>query len=144
MPPSCQFASAVHLMVVLAFRGENYVTSNEIAESTGTHPVVLRRIAGSLSSAGLVETQKGPGGGIRLAKSAEQITLDLIYSAVETAEPLHLPHTAPNQGCPVGRAMENVLTQIFQQAETALTRELNTRTLGDVMAMVQGFKAEKG
>ncbi len=127
-------------MVFLAHQDQTYVTSSEIAESSSTNPVVLRRIAASLHASGLVESQKGPGGGIRLAKSPDQITMDQIYRAVETSEPLHLPHTAPNTNCPVGRAMEDVLKSIFVRAETALSNELHKMSLCDVLHMVREYK----
>ena len=140
MPPSSQFASALHLMVVLAHDGDAFHTSNEIAESTSSNPVVLRRIAASLQTGGLVESQKGPGGGVRLAKPIEEITLDQIYSAVETSEPLHLPHTAPNAHCPVGRAMESVFKTLFTRAEAALQAELQAVTLAQVVEMVRNYQ----
>jgi Rrf2 family protein len=87
----------------------------------------------SMQEAGLVETQKGPGGGVRLAKLPRQITLADVYKAVETSEPLHLPHTAPNKNCPIGQAMQHILEEIFMRAEAALTRELAGTTLSDVL-----------
>ncbi len=133
MPASCQFAIGVHTLAVLSQSPDAFRTSTEIAESTLTHPVVVRRLMASLQEAGLVETQKGPGGGVRLAKLPRQITLEDVYKAVETSEPLHLPHTAPNQNCPIGEAMQGILEEIFARAESAMTRELANTTLSEVL-----------
>lgn len=133
MPASCQFAIGVHTLAVLSQSPDTFRTSTEIAESTLTHPVVVRRLMASLQEAGLVETQKGPGGGVRLAKLPRQITLADVYKAVETSEPLHLPHTAPNKNCPIGQAMQSILEEIFARAEKALTRELASTTLSEVL-----------
>jgi Rrf2 family protein len=133
MPASCQFAIGVHTLALLAQNPDTFRTSNEIAESTLTHPVVVRRLVAGLQEAGVVETQKGPGGGVRLARLPRQITLADIYKAVETSEPLHLPHTQPNQNCPIGQAMQRILEEIFTRAESALTRELALTTLSDVL-----------
>ncbi len=96
-----------------------------------------------LQEAGVVETQKGPGGGVRLAKLPRQITLADIYKAVETSEPLHLPHTPPNKNCPIGNAMQSILEEIFARAETALSRELALTTLSDVLeSAVTKFQAQ--
>jgi Rrf2 family protein len=133
MPASCQFAIGVHTLALLAQNPDTFRTSNEIAESTLTHPVVVRRLVAGLQEAGVVETQKGPGGGVRLAKLPRQITLADIYKAVETSEPLHLPHTPPNKNCPIGQAMQRILEEIFTRAESALTRELALTTLSDVL-----------
>jgi Rrf2 family protein len=87
----------------------------------------------SLQEAGVVETQKGPGGGVRLARLPRQITLADVYRAVQTSEPLHLPHTPPNKNCPIGEAMQSILEEVFERAETALTGELARTTLNDVL-----------
>ena len=133
MPASCQFATGVHFLALLSQSPDAFRTSNEIAESTMTHPVVVRRLMASLQAAGVVETQKGPGGGVRLARLPRQITLADVYRAVQTSEPLHLPHTAPNQNCPIGEAMRSILEEIFTRAESALTDELARTTLSDVL-----------
>jgi Rrf2 family protein len=133
MPASCQFAIGVHTLALLAQSPDAFLTSNEIAESTMTHPVVVRRLMASLQEAGVVETQKGPGGGVRLARLPRQITLADVYRAVQTSEPLHLPHTPPNKNCPIGQAMQRILEDIFTRAESALTGELARTTLSDVL-----------
>ena len=133
MPASCQFAIGVHTLALLAQSPDAFLTSNEIAESTMTHPVVVRRLMASLQEAGVVETQKGPGGGGRLARLPRQISLADVYRAVQTSEPLHLPHTPPNKNCPIGQAMQRILEEIFERAESALTGELARTTLSDVL-----------
>ncbi|MCE0484249.1 MAG: Rrf2 family transcriptional regulator [Methylacidiphilales bacterium] len=133
MPASCQFATGVHLLALLAQSPAAFRTSNEIAESTMTHPVVVRRLMASLQEAGMAETQKGPGGGVRLSRLPRQITLADVYRAVKTSEPLHLPHTPPNKKCPIGQAMHRILEDIFTGAEEAMIRELARTTLNDVL-----------
>lgn len=132
MPASSQFATGVHLLALLAQNPDAFLTSNEIADSTLTHPVAVRRLMASLQEAGVVETQKGPGGGVRLAKLPRQITLADVYRAVQTSEPLHMPHTPPNRNCPIGEAMEGILQEIFMRAESAMEAELARTTLSDV------------
>jgi Rrf2 family protein len=133
MPASSQFATGVHFLALLSQSPDAFRTSNEIAESTMTHPVVVRRLMASLQEAGVVETQKGPGGGVRLARLPRQITLADVYRAVQTSEPLHLPHTPPNKNCPIGEAMQSILEEVFARAESALTGELARTTLSDVL-----------
>ena len=133
MPASSQFATGVHFLALLSQSPDTFRTSNEIAESTMTHPVVVRRLVAGLQEAGVVETQKGPGGGVRLARLPRQISLADVYRAVQTSEPLHLPHTPPNKNCPIGQAMQRILEEIFERAESALTGELARTTLSDVL-----------
>jgi len=142
MPASCQFAIGVHTLALLAQSPDAFRTSSEIAESTMTHPVVVRRLVAGLQEAGVVETQKGPGGGVRLAKLPRQITLADIYRAVETSEPLHHPHTPPNKNCPIGHAMQSILEAIFTRAESALTGELARTTLSEVLESAMAHQSK--
>ncbi len=139
MPASSQFATAIHTLALLAQSPDAFRTSNEIAESTHSHPVVVRRLMADLQEAGVVETQKGPGGGVRLARLPRQITLSDVYQAVQTSEPLHLPQAEPNKNCPIGQVMQSILENIFARAEAAMTAELARTTLNDVLesAMAQ-------
>ncbi len=134
----------LHVLAFLSWEPEEFFTSQKIAESTLTNPVVVRRIASRLHAAGLVETQKGRGGGVRLAKSAESITMAEIYRAVETSEPLHLPHTEPNPNCPVGFAMKTILTGLFARAEAAMEKELEMTRLSEVVGTLKEGLAGSG
>src|SRR5215468_9379325 len=138
MPASCRFAMGVHTLLLLAHSEGQSLTSAAISGSTNTNPVVVRRLLCALSRAGLVQTQKGPHGGARLAHSPDKITLGDVYRAVETAEPLNRPRARPNPKCPVGAQMEAVLNGIFASAQTALERELNQTTLAAFVAATRG------
>ncbi|MCA1734101.1 MAG: Rrf2 family transcriptional regulator, partial [Acidobacteria bacterium] len=54
MATSSRFAVATHILTVLAVRGDEPSSSNLIASSVGTNPVVIRRLLGMLGRAGLV------------------------------------------------------------------------------------------
>ncbi len=131
MPASCRFAMGVHTLLLLAHSDGDSMTSAQIAGSTNTNPVVVRRLLCALGKAGLVQTQKGPHGGARLTHGAEHITLGAVYRAVETAEPLNRPRARPNLKCPVGARMEAVLNRIFAAAQKALEHELDETSLVD-------------
>ncbi len=133
MAASCRFAFAVHILSVLALKAQKGVTSDVLAGSVNTNPVVIRRLLSTLQHAGLVATHKGAGGGSQLARPPEQISLSAIYRAIEPA-PSFSPHPQePNQRCPVGRKIEVVLTEVFASAQAALEDELARRTLADVL-----------
>ena len=67
MAANCRFAFAVHVLAALAWRArrgfECGITSEDLAGSVNTNPVVIRRLLGPLRAAGLIETVKGCGGG---------------------------------------------------------------------------------
>ncbi len=85
-PISPRVETAVHLLVILARAarsGERAATSEQIADSIGTNPVVVRRLVGVLRKAKLVNTKRGIGGGIVLARPADKVSLRDAYEAVD-------------------------------------------------------------
>lgn len=132
MSLSSRFAVATHILAILAIEKSHYVTSDFIADSVNTNPVVIRRLIGSLRRAGLVSGQSGPAGGSKLALATSEITLQDIYDAVEERSILTL-HDSPNQKCRVGKKIESVLTQVRDEAEHALRKELSRTTLASIV-----------
>ena len=82
---SSRFAVAIHILSVLEMNKAGVSTSDYIAESVNTNPVVIRRIVGMLSKAGLVEVKPGVAGA-KLAKHPSEITLLDIYHAVHVVQ----------------------------------------------------------
>jgi Rrf2 family protein len=134
---SSRFAIAVHALSLLALRDPEPVTSEYVAGSIKTNPVVVRRLLGRLRRAGLVRIQAGARGGARLARAARQIKLAEVYRAVEEGQILALHPHPPNPQCPVGRCISGVLGNLFGEAESAMLGVLRRRTLEDVMAGVR-------
>src|SRR5271166_34715 len=91
MSRSSRFVVATHVLSLLAFGEGEAMTSEYIAGSVNTNPVVVRRILALLVKAGLVGSQEGAGGGVRLAKPAHSINLRDVYVAVEP-DPLFALH----------------------------------------------------
>lgn len=136
MAESCRFAFAVHILVVLAHQRGHGVTSELLAGSVNTNPVVVRRILSSLRRAGLVCCAKGCGGGATLCRDPQSITLDEIYRAIEPQRSLAGKRHQPNVECPVGRQIKRVLEEVYSAAQTALEASLAERTLADALENV--------
>jgi len=137
MYTSTRFAVAVHTLAFIATRCKSCpaVTSNMVAESVNTNPVVIRRILGSLRQAHLVDSQPGSGGGWTMARPADAITLREIYRAVE-GDPLFALHRRPNSRCDVGRHIVGILDSYFRDAEKAMEEKLGRVTVAAVMRQV--------
>jgi Rrf2 family protein len=127
---------AVHVLAVLAYKGGQRVTSQLLAGSINTNPVIVRRLLLALQKAGLVETRKGAGFGSRLVAAPAEINLAHVYRAVEEDDPFNLPARKPNPGCPVGKNMQAALETIFCAAQDALERELARTSLADILDKV--------
>jgi Rrf2 family protein len=127
---------AVHALAWMALaqrRGLWILTSDQIAASVGTNPVIIRRSLGDLRRAGLVLVRHGAGAGWSLARAAEEITLVEVYDAV-ALEPLFAMHRSePNQECPVGRGIQPALGQVYDGIEQALRGELARTSVADVL-----------
>ena len=136
MSTSSRMTVATHALTWMAWvcpkRPDGIVTSEQIASSVKTNPVVIRRVLGSLRAAGLVESQRGQGAGWRLTRTPESITLRDVYLAVGP-DPLIALHAAPpNQDCPVGRGIPPVLREVYDRAEESMKAELAAVTIADV------------
>src|SRR5262245_54538293 len=125
---NCRFVVAVHALALLAHRG-GVMTSDEIATSVNTHPVVVRRVLGRLARVRLVITQKGPRGGVRLGRSAADIELGEVYSAVEPGPLFAAPARRPNAQCPVGSGLASALDPALLAAEEAVQSSLARTTV---------------
>ncbi len=133
MAANSRFAVAVHAAAVLACHCGEYVTSDLIASSVNTNPVVVRRIISALAKAGIVESCLGKSGGSKLAKKPQSITLLDIYHAVE-GEGLFAVHRKPeNKRCPVSCCMKDVLPRVFEAAEKSVETTFKRTTLADVI-----------
>lgn len=138
---NCRFAVAVHVCSLLAITGDGPKTSDWIAGSVNTNPVVIRRILAALAKAGLVHSTRGSAGGSVLARPAEQVTLLDIQRAVAEDDSPALHNQPPNPACPVGRGIQPVLVRIIERAEAARDGVLAATRLSEVVSAV---KAEAG
>lgn len=83
MQISSRFTMAVHMFACIdTFGKECKVSSDFMAGSIGTNPVIIRKLLGQLKAAGLIEVKRGTGG-VTLLKPLEEISFLDIYKAVE-------------------------------------------------------------
>ncbi len=135
MATNCRFAFATHILSVLALHEAGSCSSGVLAGTVNTNPVVIRRLLLDLKDAGLIEAQRGPGGGARLSRAPQKITLAQIHRAVAGEIEAFGEHpNLPAQCCPVGRGIQSVLERISRQACAAAMQEFERVSLADVLA----------
>src|SRR3954471_20949067 len=108
MGANSRLTIAVHALAWMALareRGLDMMTSDQVAASVNTNPVIIRRSLGDLHRAGLVDVRRGAGAGWSLARAPEEITLSEVYGAVEPEPLFGMHHSEPNPECPVGRGI---------------------------------------
>ncbi|MGI8476167.1 MAG: Rrf2 family transcriptional regulator [Thermomicrobiales bacterium] len=133
-----RLAVAVHVLA-LVDGGEwslihGPATSERMARSVNTNPVVIRRILGSLRNAGLVTSRPGPGGGWRVTRPADEITLKDVFLALRDDDVFGMPLRTTDDGCPIGRCLPTLLAECFREVEAAIEAKLATLTIADVVA----------
>jgi Rrf2 family protein len=136
MAANSRLTIAVHALAWLALarrRGHDVLTSDQVAASVNTNPVIIRRSLGDLRRAGLVVVRHGAGAGWSLARASDQITLLDVYDAVEREPVFAMHHTEPNLECPVGRGIRPALGPIYDGVEQAMRRELARTSIADVL-----------
>lgn len=130
-----RFAVATHILAYLAHAQGQPISSEVLAGSAGTHPVVVRRLMSTLREAGFVQSQRGAGGGTVLARPAAEITLLDVFRAVQETEPdlFQVGSTNPNAHCDLGRVMQQTLEDMFGPAIEAMRAALAAVTVQQVM-----------
>ena len=130
-----RFAVAIHIMLLLACRRQDgLATSQYMADSVNTNPVVVRRITGQLARAGLVRVRRGPGGA-ELTRGPGCITLADIWLAMNTGRSgkVLALHANPNLACPIGREAHAVIGCAFATVEAAMVEALKRTTLASLL-----------
>lgn len=133
MQISSRFTMAIHMFVCIDTFTDQKMTSDFMAASIGTNPVIVRKLLQQLKAAGLIEVSRGTGG-VTVTKPLNEITFLDIYKAVECTpdEELFHFHENPNQACPVGKNIHHVLDDKLAKVQEAMERELAAITLADV------------
>ena len=134
-----RFAIAIHTLTALANRqleGGALLTSQEIAASVNTNPVVIRVLIRSLKAAGLIDAKEGKDGGMWLKRSMGEILLGDVYRAVETSGALAYNKRPENPTCAVSRGMKKALNPIFTEVDEAIFNTLQKQTLKEVVMRI--------
>ncbi|TQR10353.1 Rrf2 family transcriptional regulator [Psychrobacillus soli] len=134
MKISSRFTVAVHILSLVNLNRNIVCTSEWIAESVNTNPVVIRRVMGKLKKAGFIDIRRGLGGA-NLLKPLHAITLLDVYQAVEVVDEgeLFQMHENPNPNCPVGANIQGVLELILFRAQDAMEAILKEVTMDELV-----------
>ena len=142
MRTDSQFTTMVHVLTLLACT-DKPISSKWIAGSVNTNPVVIRQVIGHLRDAGIVETLPGSAGGARLKKDADQVTLGDVYQLVKKETFFGLHPSKPNPYCPVGRNIQEVLVELFDQMDWLIAEALAKISIADIRSRVSEREKER-
>ena len=134
MQISSRFTMAIHMFACIVTFTDRKVTSELMAGSIGTNPVIIRKLLQQLKAAGLIEVARGTGG-VTITRPLDEISFLDVYRAVECtpSETLFHFHENPSMACLVGRSIHAVLDDKLLRVQEAMERELTNMTLADVV-----------
>ena len=113
---ACEYG--IRAMLFLASREDDKpVRVREIAETLKIPIPFLSKIVHSLSRNELIHSQKGPGGGVTLAKAPSEITLLQVVEVIDglnlfQACALGIPHCSDDFPCPLHGQWRTLRTEI--------------------------------
>ena len=132
---------AAHSCVVLAVvPPDRALPAARLAEYHGVPAAYLAKHLQALARAGLVETTKGPRGGYRLARPANEITMLDVVEAIEGDEPAFRCTEIRRRGPAAVPAREYrtkcAIHVAMNRADDAWRRELSNTTIADLLRQV--------
>lgn len=128
---SGKFAITVHILTLLAKFPNDFLSSEFIAGSINLNPVLVRKEIANLKANHLVESKEGKNGGSKLTKIASDITLKEIFEMTFDSINLGYSKNQPNPDCPVGKKINQNLTELYAQMNQKISLQLQEITLDD-------------
>jgi Rrf2 family protein len=121
-------ALALHSMVHLAIDPNGRSTTNEIAEIFEVSRHHLAKVHQRLTKAGLITSNRGPSGGVMLARAPEKITLLEVYEVMEgsmVCQPcLFGKDKCPRTDCVLGVLLPGLARQVRDYFKTTTLAQL--------------------
>ena len=126
-----RFATAIHIMTLLAKDPQEWLTSDWLAGSINVNPVIVRKELGNLKTYGLIESRQGKDGGVRIGKKPEEVNVAEIYQAIKNSEVLGKKNQNPNPLCSVGKDINKNLNVLFIETDDLVFQFLKNKNLSD-------------
>jgi Rrf2 family protein len=121
---------ALRAVVHLASQAPAARTTDQIAAATLVPRAYLSKVLQSLTRSGLVQSQRGLGGGITLSRPADELTILQVVNAVEPVKRIRT--------CPLGLAAHGThlcpLHSRMDQALAAIEEALGSTTLAEILS----------
>lgn len=129
----------LRVLMFLALDRSRLATIPQIAAAYGISENHLMKVVHQLARAGVIESVRGKGGGIRLAREPEDIRLGQIIRASEGDGPIVECLSDDPGGCCITPVCQ--LTEVLVRAFDALYASLDEHTLADLVRTPHKLKA---
>lgn len=132
-----RFSVSVQIMLTLAHHSDELTNSDNLAKVLKTNPTFVRKLVSKLVEAELIESFRGKGGGIKLGKNPDQISLKDIYVASTEEKTLISLHKKPvAKHCAISCCIQEVLNEVVEGIETTTQSYLSKKSLKDLLKKV--------
>ena len=132
---------ALRIMVDLAQQHSNeFIPLRDVSERQDISEKYAEMIVGLLSKTGFVFSSRGKGGGYKLARPPETITVAAILKAVEGSLAPVACLDSPNNVCP--RAGNCVTLPMWRELERRIDEYLTSVTVADLSGQSQAIGAD--
>ena len=136
MSYSLAFSQAIAITVFVASKVEacmyDFVPTQELSEALNIARPTAVKILQRLTNVGIIETREGAKGGVRLAKSPDEVTLLDVFNAIEQQRPLfridmgiHITGEKP------ARVKQNLL-EVLTHTENSMKKSLQGTTIANL------------
>lgn len=119
---------ALRAVVCLASSPEVRLTTPQIAEATKVPAGYLSKVLQSLGRAGIVESQRGLGGGFTLRRRADTLTVLEVINAVDPIQRIHrCPIDKPEHElelCPLHKRVDDAIAHIEEAFAQSIIAEI--------------------
>jgi Rrf2 family protein len=133
-----RFSITIQIMTSLAYGEGKLLSSEELALVLKTNPSFIRKLVAKLVEHDLVVAFRGKGGGIKLAKAPDKISLKEIYIASIDNKPFIFSHNKPIvKACPVSCSMAEIFCDIVKGMEDSTLHYLSKYYLSDLVDKIK-------
>ncbi|MEN8221748.1 MAG: Rrf2 family transcriptional regulator [Acidobacteriota bacterium] len=119
----------LRMMVILA-QSESVVNTEILGEKMLVSPKYLRKLAGPIEKAGLIQSVQGKYGGYKLNRDPDKVSISDVFNAYE--ESLHISGCTKNSGCILSD--ECITSNLWEYFEKLISKEFFTITIDKIIA----------
>jgi len=142
MSYSLGFSQAVAVVLFVADKVRqgiyDFVPTKTVSDQLGIAAPSAVKILQSLNRAGIIETREGAKGGVRLAHSANKITVLDIFTAIEHDRPLFRTDLSFKVSGNKPAAARQAIGLVLENAENAMKKSLASTSIEALMKKING------
>jgi len=136
MRQDTRLSRLLHVLLHMA-QTDAPMTSQQIAEMLGSNAVVVRRIMAGLRDGGYVEAERGHGGGWRIIRRTDEITVLDVYRSLGSPDLFAFGFSKPSPSCLVEQSVNATIAGSIEAATTTILEQFGALRLSQIEAEVR-------